>query len=105
MDNRINEIRCKISALRAQMLAEEDAIRDLISRDLDCAETALRLMAMRAQLSALIRTWKAAGGGERLPTVRERLTESYRPVRKPKAVPPPKAATPNPQKGRLGAQV
>lgn len=103
MDNRINEIRRKISALRAEMLAEEDVIRDQIGRDLDCTESAQKVMAMRAQLSALIRAWKAAGGGERLPTVRERLTESFRPARKPKAVPPPKATKPHLQK-RRGAE-
>ena len=99
MDNRINEIRRKISVLRAKMLAEEDAIRDQINHDLDCTESSLRLLAMRAQLSTLLRDWKAAGGGERLPTVRERLTENYRPVQRTKLVPIPKL-----QKRRLSAR-
>lgn len=76
MDNRINEIRRKISALRAEMTLVEAAISDQINRDLDCSETAYRLLAMRIELTELIREWKASGGGEQLPTVRERLTRS-----------------------------
>jgi len=49
MDNRINEIRRKISALRAEMLAIEDSIRDQINHDLDCTEASLRLMALRRE--------------------------------------------------------
>ena len=78
MDNRINEICRKISALRSQMLAEEVSIRDQVNHDLDCTESSLRLMGMRAELGE----WKAAGGSDRLPTVAERLTEDYRPVGK-----------------------
>jgi hypothetical protein len=100
MRSRINEIRRKISALRPKMLAERDAVRDQIKHDLDCAESSLRLLAMRADLSALVRQWKAAGGGERLPTVRERLTENYRPVQRPRSVPMPKV-----QKQRLSIRV
>ena len=110
MNNRINEIRRKISGLRARMLAEEDAIRDQVNHDLDCAESALRLLAMRADLSALVRQWKAAGGGERLPTVRERLTENYRPLQRPKpvrpeSVPPKTVPMPKAQKPRLSIRV
>ena len=77
MDNRINEIRRKMSALRSQMLAEEVCIRDQVNHDLDCTESSLRLMGMRAELATLIGEWKAAGG-----SVAERLTEDYRPVGK-----------------------
>ena len=44
-------------------------------------------MAMRAEVAELIGRWKAAGGGERLPTVRERLSRSYadRPIASVKA--------------------
>jgi hypothetical protein len=72
MDNRINEIRRKISALRAQMANGEAVVRDLVNNDRDCTEAARRLMAMRAELRVLIARWKAAGGGEALPSVRER---------------------------------
>ncbi|KJC60097.1 hypothetical protein UP10_15685 [Bradyrhizobium sp. LTSPM299] len=85
MDNKINEIRRKISALRAEMTLVEAAIRDQVNRDLDCSEASYRLLAMRAVVAELIGRWKAAGGGDRLPTVRERLTRSHaeRPLTKP----------------------
>ncbi|MES5488963.1 hypothetical protein QMZ05_40000 [Bradyrhizobium sp. INPA03-11B] len=77
MDNKINEIRRRISTLRAEMTLIEASIRDQVNRDLDCSEASYRLMAMRAEVTELIGRWKAAGGGERLPTVRERLSRSY----------------------------
>ncbi|WP_461353718.1 hypothetical protein [Bradyrhizobium sp. USDA 4454] len=55
----------------------EASIRDQVNRDLDCSEASYRLMAMRAEVAELIGLWKAAGGGDRLPTVRERLSRSY----------------------------
>ncbi|KRP95104.1 MULTISPECIES: hypothetical protein [Bradyrhizobium] len=77
MDNKINEIRRKISTLRAEMSLIEASIRDQVNRDLDCSEASYRLMAMRAEVAQLVGRWKAAGGGERLPTVRERLSRSF----------------------------
>jgi hypothetical protein len=71
MDNRINEIRRKISALRAQMTVVEDAIRDQVNHDHDCTEAACRLLAMRSEMTTLIGQWKAAAGGARLPFDRE----------------------------------
>ena len=82
MDNRINEIRRKISSLRAEMMDVEATIRDQINRDLDCTEASLRLMANRAELLVLLGEWKAAGGSNRLPTVEERLKENHRPPEK-----------------------
>ena len=86
MDNKINEIRRKISALRTEMTLVEASIRDQINRDLDCSEASYRLMAMRAEVAELIGRWKAAGGGDHLPSVRERLSRSHgdRPVAKTK---------------------
>ena len=84
MDNRINEIRRKISLLRADMVLVEDAMRDQIRHDLDSTEAALRLMAMRTELAALVAEWKAAGGSEPLPTIQERLKANNRPAQKPK---------------------
>jgi hypothetical protein len=84
MDNRINEIRRKISLLRADMVRVEDAMRDQIRRDMDSTEAALRLMAMRTELAALVAEWKAAGGSEPLPTIQERLKANNRPAQKPK---------------------
>ena len=84
MDNRINEIRRKISLLRAEMVCVEDAMRDQIRHDLDSTNSALRLMDMRKKLAALVADWRAAGGSEPLPTIQERLKASNRPAPKPK---------------------
>jgi chorismate mutase len=84
MDNRINEIRREISLLRAEMVRVEEAMHDEIRHDLDSTETALRLMAMRADLAALVADWKAAGGSEHLPTIEERLKANNRPAQKRK---------------------
>jgi hypothetical protein len=84
MDNRINEIRRKMSALRAEMARVEDAMRDQIKRDLDCTDSASRLMALRTEMVGLIAEWKAAGGSEPLPTIQERLSANNRPAERPK---------------------
>ncbi|MBR0872727.1 hypothetical protein JQ633_20360 [Bradyrhizobium tropiciagri] len=77
MDNKINEIRRKISTLRAEMTLVEATIRDQVNRDVDCSEASYRLMAMRAEVAELIGRWRAAGGSASLPTVRERLSRTY----------------------------
>jgi hypothetical protein len=82
MDNRLNDIRRKISELRAEMLALEASIRAQINRDLDCTEQALQLMAMRRQVIQLIGERNALGGRETCPGITERLLENYQPVRK-----------------------
>lgn len=79
MDNRINEIRRKISVLRAEMADAEAAARDLVNREQDAAEPALRQMALRAEVTLLIGYWKAAGGGDRLPDLPERARQERRP--------------------------
>jgi chorismate mutase len=84
MDNRINEIRREISLLRAEMVRVEETMHEEIRHDLDSTETALRLMAIRADLVALVADWKAAGGSEHLPTIEERLKANNRPAQKPK---------------------
>ena len=84
MDNRINEIRREISLLRAEMVRVEETMHEEIRHDLDSTEAALRLMAMRADLAALVADWKAAGGSEHLPTIEERLKANNRPAQKPK---------------------
>jgi hypothetical protein len=78
MDNRTNDIRRKISVLRADMVHVEGTMHDEIRHDLDSTESALRLMAMRRELAALVADWKAAGGSEPLPTVEERLKANHR---------------------------
>jgi hypothetical protein len=84
MDNRLNGIRKKIVFLRAEMLREEDAIRQQVNRDEDCTDAALRLLAMRGSLLGLIAERNNLGGGERLLDVEERLRADGRAVsRKP----------------------
>jgi hypothetical protein len=90
MDNKINDIRRKISALRSEMLNFENKIRQQINRDEDCSEASLRLMEMRVQMTALIRQRNALGGHERMLNVDERLKADYR------------AVNPKPIKGALG---
>ena len=48
-------------------------------------ESALRLMAMRRELAALVADWKAAGGSEPLPTIDERLKANHRLALNPKS--------------------
>jgi len=73
MDNRINEIRRKISALRLEMADLEASVRDLVNRDRDCSEKALAQIGLRGKINLLIGEWKAAGGGEMLPNIRDRV--------------------------------
>jgi hypothetical protein len=73
MDNRINEIRRKISALRLEMADIEASVRELVERDRDCSEKALAQMDLRRKINLLIAEWKAAGGGDVLPNVRDRM--------------------------------
>src|SRR6266571_933269 len=54
MDNKLNEIRRKISFLRAEMLSAEDNIRKRVNRDEDCSEAAVHLMSMRVVMLGLI---------------------------------------------------
>lgn len=73
MDNRLNQIRKEMNALRADMLRAEAVIRHQVNHDQDCTRAALRVMAMRARMSALVREWTRLGGIARLPTIEERL--------------------------------
>ncbi|MBR1125072.1 hypothetical protein JQ628_26365 [Bradyrhizobium lablabi] len=67
MDNRINEIRRKISLLRGKTLELETLVRNQIGKGLDCAEAAGEQLEARKEIARLIGEWKAAGGGDRLP--------------------------------------
>ena len=73
MDNRLNKIRKDMNALRADMLRLESVMRDQINRDRDSTDSALRLMAMRREISMLAAEWRQLGGIADLPTVEERL--------------------------------
>lgn len=54
MDNRINEIRRQIRALRVSMLEAEAIMRQQINRDEDCAFVAGDLLKMRLVMSRLV---------------------------------------------------
>ena len=81
MDNRVNEYRRKVRLLRADMLVLQQAVCAQISRDQDCTEASFRLLAMRREMSALVRELTVLGGADRLPTVEERLKERRHVVR------------------------
>jgi len=55
------------------MADAEAAVRDLMNRGLDCAESAFRQIGLRQEMQRLIGEWKAAGGGDLMPNVRERV--------------------------------
>lgn len=51
----------------------EASVRDLVERDRDCTERALAQMDLRRKITLLIAEWKAAGGSDVLPDVRDRV--------------------------------
>jgi hypothetical protein len=55
------------------MAALEASVRDLVNRDRDCTEKALAQMDLRQKINLLIGEWKAAGGGDVLPDVGDRV--------------------------------
>jgi hypothetical protein len=79
MGQKLNEIRRKISRLRAEMLSLQEDVRALVNHDLDCSEPSIRLLAMRAAMVDLIRQRNAMGGVEVCPNVAERLKQGHRP--------------------------
>jgi hypothetical protein len=95
MDNRLNEIRRKIKAFRAEMRVVETEMRGHIAHDRDCAAAGTRLLAMRKNLALMIEEFTQLGGSVSLPTVDERLKENFRPVSRARIVkiPPPKTTS------------
>ncbi|MHC4055543.1 hypothetical protein GA0061098_1018153 [Bradyrhizobium shewense] len=55
------------------MAGVEASVRDLINGDRDCVQQALAQMDLRRKVNLLIGEWKAAGGGDVLPDVRDRV--------------------------------
>ena len=55
------------------MAGVEAAVRDRINADRDCTEQALAQMDLRRKVNLLIGEWKAAGGADVLPDVRDRV--------------------------------
>jgi hypothetical protein len=80
MNNKLNEIRRKISFLRSEMLRAEDAIRKQVNRNEDCTVASLQVMAMRTALLVLISERNRLGGSERLLDVDEMLMAVRRPA-------------------------
>jgi hypothetical protein len=64
MDNRINQIRKKIGALRVSMLEAEAIMHDHINRDEECSEIAGGIMVMRAAMSLLVQERARLGDRE-----------------------------------------
>jgi hypothetical protein len=61
MDNRINEIRRIIRALRVSMREAEAIMHEQINRDEDCKFVAEEVMKMRTVMSGLVRERAALG--------------------------------------------
>jgi hypothetical protein len=51
----------------------EATVRDLVNRDHDCTDKALAQIGLRGKINLLIGEWRAAGGGEMLPDIRDRV--------------------------------
>jgi hypothetical protein len=64
MDNRINEIRKRIKALRVSMMEAEAIMHDQINRDEECSEIAGEMLEMRAAMSVLVRERTVLGDSE-----------------------------------------
>lgn len=78
MDNRINEIRKQIRALRVSMLEAEAVMHEQINRDQECSVVALEILHMRKVMSGLVR--ERAGLGDREPI---HVASSFIPRRAP----------------------
>jgi hypothetical protein len=78
MGQKLNDIRRKISRLRAEMLSLQEDMRALVNHGLDCSEPSIRLMAMRVAMVDLIRQRNALGGMEVCPNLAERLKQNHR---------------------------
>lgn len=61
MNNRINEIRKMIKALRVSMMEAEAAMRDQLRHDRDCAFVAQDLLNMRTVMAGLVREKQSLG--------------------------------------------
>ncbi|MCP4615230.1 MAG: hypothetical protein GY844_02220 [Bradyrhizobium sp.] len=87
MNNRVNEIRKVIKALRVSMMEAESVMREQITRDQDCTFVAEELLKMRSVMAGLVREKEALGDHAPI-LVNSRFTP--RPVPKPLFVHPVK---------------
>jgi hypothetical protein len=111
MDNRLNKIHKEINLLREEMRLAEAVMHDLIARDQESTDAAVRVLEMRMQLAARVAEWTAMGGLAHLPTVEQRLKEKREPLARPRlyivpkvAAPAPRKASPKMKKRRLAAR-
>ena len=88
MDNRINEIRKLIRALRLSMLEAEAIMREQINQDLECSFVAGEILKMRTVMSVLVRERERLGDREPI------VVKSFFIPRRLPAAPPPLAARP-----------
>jgi hypothetical protein len=72
MDNRINEIRRVIRALRTSMREAEAIMHELINRDEDCSFVAQELLKMRIVMSGLVQERTRLGDNEPIVVARPR---------------------------------
>ena len=84
MDNRINDIRRTIRALRVSMLEAEAIMHEQINRDEDCSFVAQEILKMRAVMSLLVKERTALGDDEPI-LVKSFFIPRRRPTRKPVA--------------------
>ena len=89
MDNRINEIRSQIKALRVSMLEAEAVMRDQINRDEECSAVAVEILAMRAAMNLLVEERTRLGDHEPI-LVNRFFVPRRAPTVKPLAVRPVK---------------
>jgi hypothetical protein len=81
MDNRINEIRKQIRALRTSMIEAEAVMRAQINRDEDCSFVAGEVLRMRSVMSRLVAERTELGD-------REPIVVNAVPPRRSPAMPP-----------------
>jgi hypothetical protein len=89
MDNRINEIRRQIRALRVSMLEAEAIMHGQISWDLDCSFVAEEILKMRAVMSLLVEERTRLGDHEPI-LVNSFFISRHGPAAKPIAMRPVK---------------
>lgn len=88
MDNRINDIRRTIRALRVSMREAESIMHEQINRDEDCSFVAQEVIKMRSVMSELAKERTALGDNEPI-VVNSFFIPRRRPTRKPVAAPAP----------------
>jgi hypothetical protein len=91
MDNRVNEIRRQIRALRVSMLEAEAIMHGQINWDLDCSFVAEEVLKMRAIMSLLVEERTRLGDHEPI-LVNSSFIPRRGPAAKPIAIPPGEAA-------------